>query len=128
MPLSDVFNVTFEPDETVPPGKDYELHIDDVRLRESASGRPTAVVFFRVVGGGAPEGVVGKTFPVYFVLEGRGTVYLRPLLLACGYRKLDGQVTFEASKLVGKIVVADVGIERSGDAAFYRLRNLKPTA
>jgi hypothetical protein len=128
MAFSDVFSVTFESDEVVPPGTGYELQIDDVQLRESAAGRPTAMVTFRVVGSAASNDTTGKSFPVFFVLEGRGAVYLRPLLQACGFSKVDGKVTFKSSEIIGKKVVADVTIDRSGDASFYRLRNLKPAS
>lgn len=128
MSFADVFNVNFEPNEPVQAGKSYELQIDDVRRKTSAAGRPVAMVFFRVAGGAAPPSEIGKTLIVYFVLEGRGTVYLLPLLKACGFEKLDGQVTIEAAKLIGKTVLADVAVERSGDAAFFRLTNVTPVA
>jgi hypothetical protein len=125
MSFTDVFNVTFEPDEPIQPGKGYELQIDEVRLRESAAGRPTAMVTFHVAGGAAPTDTVGKSFPVFYVLEGRGAAYLRPLLQACGLPTIDGQVTFKSADLVGKKAVADVAIDRTGDVSFFRVRNVK---
>jgi mannose-6-phosphate isomerase-like protein (cupin superfamily) len=121
MAFNDVFDFSFASE--VPPGSGYELLIEDLRPRESATGRPTAMVTFQVTGG-APTEVVGRRFSIFYAREGRGAVYIRPLLLACGLAAVDGKVTVKPEDLLGKKIIADVTVEQTDTATWFRLKNV----